>query len=145
MRGQLLQCYREGSSEGFRDHLLRGITDPIHPPQPGPEAPPSIRFSCCKSWSGRCARRCSSISRGGRTGVMATTPQAPTGGPGFALPLIMIPMPKRRLAISSAQCSSLRSSTLRMPVSIFPRTAAIRISLYLFSFVHRDFGSCATR
>ena len=31
VRGQLLQCYREGSSEGFRDHLLRGITDPIHP------------------------------------------------------------------------------------------------------------------
>jgi hypothetical protein len=31
VRGQLLQCFRQGSSEGFREHLLRGITDPIHP------------------------------------------------------------------------------------------------------------------
>ena len=31
VRGQLLQCYRQGSSEGFREHLLRGITDPIRP------------------------------------------------------------------------------------------------------------------
>jgi hypothetical protein len=31
VRGQLLECYRSGSSEGFREHLLRGVTDPIHP------------------------------------------------------------------------------------------------------------------
>ena len=31
VRGELLECYRNGSSDGFREQLLRGITDPIHP------------------------------------------------------------------------------------------------------------------
>ena len=78
MRGQLLQCYREGSSEGFRDHLLRGIKiQSTRSARAGSVV--SIRFSCCKLLSERFARRCSSISRGGRTGVMATTTQARPG------------------------------------------------------------------
>jgi hypothetical protein len=31
VESQLVECYRQGSSAGFREQLLRGITDPIQP------------------------------------------------------------------------------------------------------------------